>query len=58
MKRLLFSNYSSWKHCPPLCHLDRSAAQWRDLCVETPFWKCLDKLFIDVISKVRTQCLR
>jgi hypothetical protein len=30
-KRLLFSNYSPWKHCPPLCHPDRSAAQWRDL---------------------------
>ncbi len=21
---------SGWKHCPPLCHPDRSAAQWRD----------------------------
>jgi hypothetical protein len=30
-KRLLFSHYSPWKHRPPLCHLDRSAAQWRDL---------------------------
>jgi hypothetical protein len=30
-KRLLFSNYSLWKHRTPLCHLDRSAAQWRDL---------------------------
>ena len=30
-KRLLFSNYSRWRHRPPLCHLDRSAAQWRDL---------------------------
>ena len=30
-RRLLFSNYSAWKHRPPLCHLDRSAAQWRDL---------------------------
>jgi hypothetical protein len=28
---LLFSNYSPWKHRPPLCHLDRSVAQWRDL---------------------------
>jgi hypothetical protein len=24
--RLLFSNYCPWKRCPPLCHLDRSAA--------------------------------
>jgi hypothetical protein len=26
VKRLLFSNYSPWKHRPPLCHLDRSEA--------------------------------
>jgi hypothetical protein len=25
------ANYSPWKHHSPLCHLDRSAAQWRDL---------------------------
>ena len=25
-KRVLFSNYCCWKHRPPLCHLDRSAA--------------------------------
>jgi hypothetical protein len=30
-KRLLFSSYSRWRHRPPLCHLDRSAAHWRDL---------------------------
>jgi hypothetical protein len=24
----------------PLCHLDRSEAQWRDLCVDAPSWKC------------------
>ncbi len=30
-KRLLFSNDCRWRHWPPLCHLDRSAAQWRDL---------------------------
>src|SRR5271168_1178374 len=30
-KRLLFSNDYRWKHRPPLCHLDRSEAQWRDL---------------------------
>jgi hypothetical protein len=29
-------------------------AQWRDL----RFAKCIGKFFIDVISKVRTQCLR
>ena len=37
---LLFSNYSDWKHRPPLCHLDRSVAQWRDLCGDAPPWKC------------------
>jgi hypothetical protein len=26
--------------------------------VETLSWKCLDKFFIDVISKVRAQCRR
>ena len=26
-----------WKHHPPLCHLDRSAAQWRDLRFSGPF---------------------
>src|SRR5580693_1071590 len=31
MKRVLFSNYCCRKRRPPLCHLDRSAAQWRDL---------------------------
>ena len=36
-KRLLFSNYSPWKHRPPLCHLDRSAAKWRDLRFSGPF---------------------
>jgi hypothetical protein len=30
-KRLLFSDYCPSKHRPSLCHLDRSAAQWRDL---------------------------
>ena len=35
-KRLLFSNYSDWKRRPPLCHLDRSAAQWRDLRFSGP----------------------
>jgi hypothetical protein len=36
-KRLLFSNYCTWKHRPPLCHLDRSAAKWRDLRFSSPF---------------------
>jgi hypothetical protein len=27
----LFSSRSLWKRRPTLCHLDRSAAQWRDL---------------------------
>jgi hypothetical protein len=30
-KRLLFSNYSPWRHRSSLCHLDRSAGEWRDL---------------------------
>jgi len=29
--QLPFGNYSPWKHRPPLCHPDRSVAQWRDL---------------------------
>jgi hypothetical protein len=37
---LPLSNRSSRKHRPPLCHLDRSEAQWRDLCVDTLSWKC------------------
>ena len=39
-KRLLFSNDSLWEHCPPICHLDRSAAKWRDLCEDALSWKC------------------
>jgi hypothetical protein len=39
-KRVLFSDYSSWRDHPPLCHRDRSAAQWRDLCVDALSWKC------------------
>jgi hypothetical protein len=39
-KRFLFSNFSLWKRCPPLCHLDRSAAERRDLCVDALSWKC------------------
>jgi hypothetical protein len=36
-KRLLFSHYCPWKHRPPLCHLDRSAAEWRDLRFSGPY---------------------
>ena len=36
-KRLLFSNHCRWRHRPPLCHLDRSAAKWRDLRFSGPF---------------------
>src|ERR1700729_527877 len=36
-KRVLFSNYCCWKRQPPLCHLDRSAAQWRDLRCQRSF---------------------
>src|SRR5580658_3110115 len=36
-KRVLFSNYCCWKRRAPLCHLDRSAAQWRDLRCQRSF---------------------
>src|SRR3984885_10428068 len=36
-KRVLFSNYCCWKRRPPLCHLDRSAAEWRDLRCQQSF---------------------
>jgi hypothetical protein len=39
-KRLLSEATLPWKHRPHLCHLDRSEAQWRDLCVDAPSWKC------------------
>ena len=29
-----------WKHRPPLCHLDRSEAQWRDLRFAVLSWGC------------------
>jgi hypothetical protein len=32
-----------WKRRSPLCHLDRSAAQWRDLCVDAFSWKCFEQ---------------
>jgi hypothetical protein len=38
--RLLFSNYCPGERRPPLCHLDRSAAQWRDLRSAALSWKC------------------
>jgi hypothetical protein len=38
-KPFLLSNYSLWKRHPSLCHLDRSEAQWRDLCVDAPSWE-------------------
>src|SRR6202012_2251006 len=31
------SNYRCWKRRPPLCHLDRSAAEWRDLRCQRTF---------------------
>jgi hypothetical protein len=39
-KRVPVSNYFTRKHRPTLCHLDRSEAQWRDLCVDTLSWEC------------------
>jgi hypothetical protein len=29
-----------------LCHLDRSVASWRDLCVDAPSWKRKSKLMV------------
>jgi hypothetical protein len=39
-KRLLFEATLPWKRRLRLCHLDRSEAQWRDLCVDAPSWRC------------------
>src|ERR1700679_3941054 len=39
-KWVLFGNHTQWKHRPPVCHLDRSAAEWRDLCLNAFSWKC------------------
>jgi hypothetical protein len=35
--RLLFNNYRPWKRLTSLCHLDRSAAKWRDLRFQRTF---------------------
>src|SRR6202034_3506647 len=37
MEKRFSSNYCRWKRRPPLCHLDRSAAQWRDLRCQRSF---------------------
>jgi hypothetical protein len=34
------ADYFPWERPFPLCHLDRSAAQWRDFCVDAPSWEC------------------
>src|SRR5277367_3980076 len=34
------SPHQAPKRCPPRCHLDRSAAERRDLCVDASPWKC------------------
>jgi hypothetical protein len=39
-KRVLSEATLSWKRRPHLCHLDRSVAKWRDLCVDAPSWRC------------------
>src|ERR1700735_4110065 len=36
-KRHQFSSSCQWKRRPPLCHLDRSAAEWRDLRCQQSF---------------------
>jgi hypothetical protein len=40
MKMASISNLSPRKRFPPPCHLDRSAAERRDLCVDASSWKC------------------
>jgi hypothetical protein len=39
-KRLLSKADLPWERRPHLCHLDRSEAQWRDLCVDATSWRC------------------
>jgi hypothetical protein len=39
-KRLQTEAALPCKRHPILCHLDRSAAQRRDLCVDAPSWRC------------------
>ena len=43
-KWVLFSNHTQWKRRPPLCHLDRSEAQWRDLRFSGPFLEMCSSL--------------
>ena len=51
-KRLLSTNDSAWKHRPPLCHLDRSAAQWRDLRFSGPFLEMFfDRVYPDFLLR-------
>jgi hypothetical protein len=52
-KRLLFGNYCPSKHRPPLCHLDRSAAKWRDLRFSGPFLDCFScRAYPDFLLRV------
>jgi hypothetical protein len=53
--RLLLSNFSLWKRPSSLCHLDRSAAKWRDLCVDALSWECFSTERSWVIGKFRGQ---
>jgi len=50
--QLPFSNCSTWKHRPPPCHPDRSAAQWRDL----RFSGCPMEMFRGFFSPSRRAC--
>jgi hypothetical protein len=44
-EKLQSGNDSFWKRRPPLCHLDRSVAEWRDLCVDASSWECFRGTF-------------
>jgi hypothetical protein len=52
-KRVLFSDSFCWKRRPPLCHLDRSEAQWRDLRSSGPFLGMFfDRAYLDFLLRV------
>jgi hypothetical protein len=44
---------------PSPCHLDRSVAQWRDLCVDAPSWKCFsDRAKKSAVAQRTTEASR
>jgi hypothetical protein len=49
---ILRSLESEWKRYPPLCHPDRSVAQWRDLQFRGPLLEMFSTLTIGVLSSI------